>query len=294
MTIGTKWPSFIHTAPPLAVSIRLTIAPEARTPRFRNADQLLAPRQAKLHPIVARGAKFEAERPAMPDPARQLEEAFGIERRRGSVIAGEPLGGLFDQRDHVRDALRAVGAQMLAQARTARARPRRPFAATSSAGLSCTADSTSATMPLVIAALLSARKCRRPSSVASDRPTPMPSSRAPWSRRSSARRASARACGRDRSAAGSDPRLRAAHIVEDIVEGAAGSSLSPPITRLARLLAVAKLFDLLAKRVFLVDRDPLEHVEALLELLSLPRGAAAFSACSFGSTSTPRAASGRI
>src|SRR5687767_6244687 len=45
----------------------------------RDADQLLAPRQGQFDPVVAGLAIFEAQRPAMADAARQLEEALRIE-----------------------------------------------------------------------------------------------------------------------------------------------------------------------------------------------------------------------
>jgi hypothetical protein len=74
----------------------------------------------------------------------------------------QPRRVLLHQRDHVGDALCAVGAELVPEIeRLERGGDvhRRDFAA----GLSWTAESTSATMPLVIAALLSARKCSLPS-----------------------------------------------------------------------------------------------------------------------------------
>ena len=81
MTIGTNWPSFIQTEPPLAVSIRLTIAPEASTPVSGTPTSSSRHGRQSSIQFVAGGAIFEPKGLAVPDAASQFEEALGIEAR---------------------------------------------------------------------------------------------------------------------------------------------------------------------------------------------------------------------
>src|SRR5688500_12877598 len=53
--------------------------PGSEDAALRHSDQLFAPRQGELGPIVARTPEFHAERPAVTDAARNFEEFRRIE-----------------------------------------------------------------------------------------------------------------------------------------------------------------------------------------------------------------------
>ncbi len=116
-------PTAAQTAMPLAVSIRLTIAPDARMPLSgtpTSSSRHGRPSSAQFSPALR---KFHAERAPVPDAAGELEESGGIEAVASERLAGrgsgrscgKALGGFAHQRDHVGNALRAVGAELARQ-----------------------------------------------------------------------------------------------------------------------------------------------------------------------------------
>ena len=133
--------------------------------------------------------------------------------------------------------------------------------ATSAAGLSWTALSTSATMPLVIAALLSARKCRRPSLFGRIDP-----------HRGRAAAHFGRICLQRLGhrfeltpEVDQQPvavfRIDQLIFFQNVLEGGQASH-----RRRTTLLAVAERLDFLGQAVLLLDGYPLEHLEPLLQL----------------------------
>src|SRR4051812_26959135 len=131
-----------------------------------HADQSLAIVEAELDPILAVAHVEDAERAAMADAAGKLGEPLGVE----AVAAQRLLAGHAASRAAV-SRISAIMLGMpwvrlelswLARSKGASA-PSISVATISAAVRSCTASRTKATMPLVIAALLSARKWSRPS-----------------------------------------------------------------------------------------------------------------------------------
>src|SRR5512142_2089279 len=97
----------------------------------------------------------------------------------------------------------------------------------------------------------------------------MPSSRAPSSSRSSKLPASLPAAGQGRSAAGNGLQHRRADIPRGRQEAQEDRAWFAPSIPRRRSLAVAKVVDLARQAVLLVDRDALEDLDSLLELLDL-------------------------
>src|SRR5581483_8901097 len=138
----------------------------------------------------------------------------------------------------------------------------------------------------------------------------MPNSRGPSLHRSSRSLAWVRAAGQDRSAGGSGPRHRRAEILRGYrggQEGRAWKRIGPNLPSLqgrgwgwvraqrvydcsthpfrspscqgGESLAVAKIVDLARQAVFLVDGDPLEDLDPLLEFADLLPEALIFHLC---------------
>src|SRR5688572_21547957 len=134
-------------------------------PGLRHADQLLVIGQAQLGPVVAMGVVGDAERAAMADAPDVGHEPRGIERAGAARIAHAASRSAVSRISAIMLGIPWVRLELSWLRRSNRASsPSMSRARISSGVRSCTASRIRATIPLVIAALLSARKWSRPSS----------------------------------------------------------------------------------------------------------------------------------
>src|SRR5687767_799743 len=139
--------------------------PGGDDPALGDSDKLLAIIEAELDPVGPVADIGDSERPAMAHPARIGGEKLGVETLRVRTGAAHPFSraavsriraimlGMPCVRFELSWFLRSNGASA----------PSMSVASISAGVRSWTASNTSATIPLVIAALLSARKWSRPS-----------------------------------------------------------------------------------------------------------------------------------
>src|SRR4051812_40247461 len=138
--------------------------PRGEHARFRDSDQFLLPVQPELDPVGAVADIEDAEGAAMADLAGIFGEQPGIEAALGSRPAHAASRAAVSRTRAIMLGMPWVGLELSWFERSRGASAASTSVARISAGLrSCTASRTRATMPLVMAALLSARKWSRPS-----------------------------------------------------------------------------------------------------------------------------------